>query len=59
MQEITTWGLATVLGPIVLLALFIFVIMRNRKSSISRDVTEDATRENYAAEDRAEKNDEI
>jgi len=59
MQEITTWGLATVLGPIVLLALFIFVILRNRKAPVSRDVTEDATRENYAAEDRAEKNDEI
>ena len=59
MQEITTWGLATVLGPIVLLALFIFVILRNRKAPVSRDVTEDATRENYAAEDRAEKIDEI
>ena len=53
------WGIATIVGPIVLLGLFIFVILRNRKAPVSRDVTEDATRANYAAEDRAAKNDEI
>ena len=53
------WGIATILGPLVLLGLFVFVILRNRKSRVSRDVTEDATRANYAAEDRAAKNDEI
>lgn len=53
------WGIATILGPIVLLGLFVWVILRNRNAPVSRDVTEDATRANYAAEDRAAKNDEI
>ena len=53
------WGIATIVGPLVLLGLFIFVILRNRKAPVSRDVTEDATRANYQAEDRASKNDEI
>ena len=59
MLETGGYGLATIIGPIVLLVLFIFVIMRNRKSKVSKDVTEDATRANYKAEDRAAKNDDI
>ena len=47
------YGLATIIGPIVLFAIFIYVIMRNRKSRVSRDVTERATRANYEAENRA------
>ena len=58
MQLEGLWGIATIVGPIILLVLFIFVIMRNRKSKVSKDVTEDATRANYQAEDRAAKNDE-
>ena len=53
------WGIATIVGPIVLLVLFIYVIMRNRSSKVSMEVTEDATEANYQAEDRAAKNDEI
>ena len=53
------WGIATIVGPIVLLGLFIWVILRNRSAPVSREITEDATRANYAAEDRAAKNDEI
>jgi hypothetical protein len=59
MQEMSLWGLATIVGPIVLLALFIWVILRNRSSKVSKDVTERATEANYQAEDRAAKNDEI
>ncbi len=59
MQEITLWGLATILGPIVLLALFIWVILRNRKAPVSKDVTEDATRANYEAEDRDHKDEAV
>jgi hypothetical protein len=55
MQEISLWGLATILGPIVLLALFAFVIVKNRSSKVSKDVTEAGTKANYAAEDRAQK----
>ena len=53
------WGIATIAGPVILLGLFVWVILRNRKAPVSREVTEDATRANYAAEDRAAKNDEI
>ena len=53
------WGIATIVGPIVLLVLFIYVIMRNRSSRVSKQVTEDATEANYQAEDRASKNDRV
>ena len=53
------WGIATIVGPIVLLVLFIWVILRNRSSRVSRQVTEDATEANYQAEDRASKNSDI
>jgi len=59
MQEMGLLGIATIVGPIVLLALFIWVILRNRSSKVSKDVTERATEANYQAEDRAAKNDEI
>ena len=56
MQEMSLWGLATVVGPIILLALFIWVILRNRTSSqASEETTERATKANYAAEDAAAK----
>lgn len=53
------WGIATIVGPIVLLVLFIYVIVRNRSSRVSKQVTEDATEANYQAEDRASKNSDI
>ena len=59
MQENSLLTIMEIVGPIVLLLLFIWVIMRNRKSKVSKDVTEDATRANYEAEDRAAKNDDI
>ena len=59
MQLEGLWGIATILGPIVLLVLFIWVILRNRKAPVSRDVTEQATKANYEAEDRAAKNGDI
>ena len=59
MQENSLLTLMEIVGPIVLLLLFVWVIMRNRKSKVSKDVTEDATRANYQAEDRAAKNDDV
>ncbi len=53
------WGLATIIGPIILLGLFIWVILRNRSARVSKDVTDAATRANYKADDRAAKNDDI
>jgi hypothetical protein len=59
MQENTLLTIMEIAGPIILLLLFVWVIMRNRKSRVSKDVTDDATRANYQAEDRAAKNDDI
>ncbi|MDQ3144884.1 MAG: hypothetical protein M3Q57_08410 [Pseudomonadota bacterium] len=53
------WGIATIVGPIILLALFIWVILRNRSSKVSKGVTERATKANYEAEDRAHKDDAV
>ncbi len=53
------WGLATILGPIVLLILFVWVILRNRSSRVSKDVTERATKANYEAEDREHKDESV
>ena len=59
MEDGVIWGLATIVGPIVLLVLFVWVILRNRSSRVSKDVTDAATRANYQADDRAAKNDEV
>ena len=59
MEQEGLWGIATIVGPIVLLLLFAYVIMRNRSSKVSKDVTERATKANYKADDIAAKNDEI
>ena len=60
MQEISLWGIATIAGPIVLLLLFAYVILRGRKPTRAEDDrTERATRANYEAEDRATKDDAV
>ena len=59
MQEHSLLSIMEIAGPVILLLLFIWVILRNRKSRVSKDVTDDATRANYQAEDRAAKNDDI
>ena len=52
MEEGSLWPIATIVGPIVLLLALVWVIVRNRQSKTSRDVTERATHELYQAEDR-------
>jgi len=59
MQEMSLWGIATIVGPVVLLILFIWVILRNRSSRVSVDVTERATKTNYEAEDREHKDEAV
>ncbi|HXG99558.1 MAG TPA: hypothetical protein VNI79_03980 [Sphingomicrobium sp.] len=59
MQEMSLWGIATIVGPIVLLGLFIWVILRNRSARVNKDVTERATKANYEAEERAHKDDSV
>ena len=47
----------TIVGPILLLAVMIYAFTRNKKSKIDPEVTERATRENYAAEQREHERD--
>lgn len=51
----TLWGLITIVGPIVLLALLVWVVVRSRRSrgEVSETITEQATKANYEAEQRA------
>ncbi|RIX29064.1 hypothetical protein [Sphingomonas edaphi] len=57
MGESNLIGIMTILGPIVLLGLLIWAVVRNKQSRVPKDVTERATEANYEAEDRAAKND--
>lgn len=53
----TLWGLINIIGPLILLALLAWVILRSRRSrdEVSKATTEQATKENYEAEQRAHK----
>ena len=51
-SDVNYWTLVTILGPLLLLAVMIYAFTRNKKSKIDPEVTERATRENYAAEQR-------
>ena len=56
----TLWGLANIIGPLILLAAFIYVVVRTRRSrgehgpaaTDSTDQTEAATHANYVAEEQ-------
>ena len=49
----TMWSLIDIVGPIILLVLLIWVVVRSRsrKGEPSQDVTERATRDAYAQEE--------
>lgn len=49
------WGVAIVVGPILLAIALLWAIFRNRANRGDIDRTEQATRENYAEQDRADK----
>ena len=47
------WGIITIVGPLLLIAVLAWAVLRNRSSRVSRADTEQATRNLYAQEDRA------
>ena len=51
-SDVNYWTLVTIIGPILLLGVMIWAFTRNKKSKVDPEVTERATRENYAAEQR-------
>lgn len=47
-------GLMVIVGPIVLAAVLLWAVLRNKTSRRSLDETEEATRSNYDAHDAAD-----
>ena len=56
MENGSIWGIATIVGPIILLAAIAWAIIRNKQSRVPKDVTESATKRLYEAEDRDPRN---
>ena len=53
-----SWGIITIVAPILLLAVIAWAALRNRKSTpAEREETERATRDLYREEDIAHRND--
>ena len=49
----TLWGLMNIVGPIILLVLLVWVVLRSRrKGEPPQDVTERATHDAYAEEEK-------
>ncbi len=49
------WPIITIVGPILLLVVVLWAIVRNRTSKRSLQRTEQATKDLYAEEDKREK----
>lgn len=52
-----SWGIITIIGPLLLVAVLAWAALRNRTSRAKRDETERATRELYREEDIAHRKD--
>ncbi|HWH18440.1 MAG TPA: hypothetical protein VNT77_08935 [Allosphingosinicella sp.] len=52
-----SWGIITIIAPLLLLAVIAWATLRNRSSRASRDETERTTRELYREEDIAHRKD--
>ena len=48
-----SWGLQTIIGAVILAAVLLWAVLRNRPSRAERDRTEAATRELYEEEEAA------
>ena len=49
----TLWGLMNIVGPLILLVLLVWVVLRSRrKGEPPQDVTERATHDAYAEEEK-------
>ncbi len=56
-SDVDYWTLVTILGPLILLGIIVWAIMRNKKAPVDRDVTERGTREVYREEQRIHERD--
>ena len=51
------WGIITIVGPILLLAVLVFAVMRNRATPREERRTEEGTKALYREEDKHTEND--
>ena len=51
------WLIVTIIGPILLLGMIVYVMMRNKQSPIDKDITEQGTHDLYAEEQRIHEHD--
>ena len=49
----TSWGIITILGPLLLIIVIAWAVLRNRTTRSDANRTEQATRDLYKEEDRA------
>lgn len=56
-SDVDYWTLVTILGPLILLGIIAWAIVRNKSSKVSEERTERATHELYQEEQRAHEND--
>jgi hypothetical protein len=56
-SDVNYWGIVTIVGPILLVLVMAWAFLKNKKSKVDPEVTERATRENYAAEQREHERD--
>jgi cbb3-type cytochrome oxidase subunit 3 len=56
-SDVNYWSLVTILGPLLLLAVIVWAMSRNRKARRNLDRTEQATRDLYAEEQRLHERD--
>lgn len=57
MQDMSLWGIAAIVGPIVLLLLFAFAFLRNRASRAGKDA--ERAMVDGDVEERAERDDAV
>ena len=51
------WGIILIVAPLLMVIVFAWAAMKNRKSKTSMERTEEGTRELYRQEDAAHRND--
>lgn len=56
-SDVDYWTLVTILGPLILLGIIVWAIMRNKKSRVDQRTTEEGTRDVYREEQRIHERD--
>ena len=56
-NDVNYWTLVTIIGPLLLLAVIAWAFLRNKKSDIDPNITEEGTRRVYREEQRIHEKD--